>query len=520
MNAAKPSSVRLAEIVALLSLGTDLGLGQPMEHMIRACLVALRMADRLGLPAAERRVLYYSGLLAWVGCHTDAYEQARWLGDDLLLKADTHYGFDFGRPRDVTAFMVKHVGGASRPFFTRLRMGVGFLHEGRRALQSMAENHYRATDDLAERLGLGDDVRAALKQSFERWDGKGPLRVKGDQILLGSRLITLTDVVEVFRRTAGIEAAVAVARERRGTHFDPALVDLFCERAPDLFEGLEDKSSWQAVIAAEPSLAPTVPDEKLDDVLEALGSFAELKSPWALGHARGIAELTAEAGRGYGLPEGDVVTLRRAAWLHDIGALGVSNEIWDKRGTLTAPEWERVRLHPYLAQRMLVSSAALAPLGELAFLHHERLDGSGYPRGLRGDGIPPAARVLAAADTYRAMVEARPHRPARTPEEAAAELRAETSRGRLDGDAVAAVLRAEGHRVPRQREYPAGLTGREVEVLRLLARGLANKEIAQRLFISAKTVGNHVEHIYAKIGSTNRAGASLFAQRHGLMVDA
>jgi DNA-binding NarL/FixJ family response regulator len=169
---------------------------------------------------------------------------------------------------------------------------------------------------------------------------------------------------------------------------------------------------------------------------------------------------------------------------------------------------------------MLVFSPALAPLGELAFSHHERLDGSGYPRGLKGNGIGPAARVLAAADTYRAIVEARPHRPARTPEEAAAELRAEVSRGRLDGDAVAAVLRAEGLRVPRRLERPAGLTAREVEVLRLLARGLANKEIARRLFISAKTVGNHVEHIYTKIGATSRAGASLFAQRHGLMVDA
>src|SRR6516165_12090965 len=126
MNAAKPSSVRLAEIVALLSLGTDLGLGQPMEHMIRACLVALRMADRLGLPAAERRVLYYSGLLAWVGCHTDAYEQARWLGDDLLLKRDAHYGYDFGKAGPAAAFLIKHVGGAGLPLRQRVLTGVQF----------------------------------------------------------------------------------------------------------------------------------------------------------------------------------------------------------------------------------------------------------------------------------------------------------------------------------------------------------------------------------------------------------
>jgi HD-GYP domain-containing protein (c-di-GMP phosphodiesterase class II) len=519
MNAPKRPPVRLAEIVALLSLGTDLGLGQPMEHMIRACLVALRLADKLGLPEAERRVLYYSGLLAWVGCHTDAYEQARWFGDDLSLKWDTHYGFDFGRTTDFAAFMVKYIGGAGRPLLTRARASVGFLRDGRKAVASLFVNHYRATDELAERLGLGDDVRAGLKESFERWDGKGALRLKGEQILLTSRLINLADVVEVFRRTAGVEAAIAVAQKRRGTHFDPALVDMFCERAHDLFEGLEETTTWDTLISAEPALATVVPEERLDDVFEALGSFAELKSPWALGHARGLAELTVEAGRCFGLPDADLVSLRRATFIHDIGALGVSNEIWDKRGPLTASEWERVRLHPYLTQRMLAFSPALAPLGEIAGLHHERLDGSGYPRGVQGSAIGPAARILAAADTYRAMTEERPHRAARAPDDAAAELRAEVSRGRLDGGAVAAVLRAEGHRVPRQREHPAGLTAREVEVLRLLARGLANKEIAQRLFISAKTVGNHIEHIYTKIGSTNRATASLFAQRHGLMVD-
>jgi hypothetical protein len=164
--------VRLAELVALLSLGTDLGLGQPMEHMIRACLVSLRLAERLQLPQSERRVLYYSGLLAWVGCHTDAYEQAKWLGDDLTVKRDAHYAYDFGRARDATSFLLKRVG-AGRTLLERVRTGVKFLGEGRRALESLAENHYLATDELAARLELGDDVRASLKQSFERWDGKG-----------------------------------------------------------------------------------------------------------------------------------------------------------------------------------------------------------------------------------------------------------------------------------------------------------------------------------------------------------
>jgi DNA-binding CsgD family transcriptional regulator len=168
---------------------------------------------------------------------------------------------------------------------------------------------------------------------------------------------------------------------------------------------------------------------------------------------------------------------------------------------------------------MLAFSPALAPLGAIAVQHHERLDGSGYPRGLSGEAISPAGRILAAADTYHAMTELRPHRPARTPEEAATTLRAEVAAGRLDGDAVDAVLRAAGHRVKRRREWPADLTTREVEVLRLVTRGYSNREIAERLTITRKTAGNHVQHIYEKIGATNRARAALFAMKHGLMSD-
>jgi len=519
MRSPPETRVRRAELVALLSLGTDLGLGQPMEHMIRACLVSLRLARRLELPESERRVIYYAGLLAWVGCHTDAYEQARWLGDDIAAKRDAHYAFDVGRPRDSSRFMLKHLGGAARPLLERVKTGLAFLGEGRRALSSLAENHYLATDELAERLGLGDDVRASLRQSFERWDGKGAFGIKRDEILISSRLINLADVVEVFRRVAGVDAAVAVARERSGTHFDPALVELFCDDAHALFAELDDAQSWEALIAAEPSLSAAVSGDALDDALGAIGAFAELKSPWTLGHARAVAELAVAAARTYGLSESEIVLLRRAAYIHDLGALGISNAIWDKREPLTRAEIERVRLHPYLGERMLAFSPGLAPIGALAAQHHERMDGSGYPKGLAGDAIAPAARVLAAADVYHAMIEPRPQRAAKTPDQAAAALSVEVSAGRIEGAAAAAVLRAAGHRVARRRDWPAGLTSREVEVLRLVARGLAAKEVAAQLEISAKTVANHVEHIYAKIGANNRAMASVFAMKHGLMSD-
>jgi DNA-binding CsgD family transcriptional regulator len=230
-----------------------------------------------------------------------------------------------------------------------------------------------------------------------------------------------------------------------------------------------------------------------------------------------VADLAGAATKVYGLSNDDAKLVRRAGLVHDLGRLGVSNAIWDKAGPLTAAELERVRLHPYLTDRMLASSGALASVAAIAIQHHERLDGSGYPSGLSGDALTPAGRILAAADAYHAMTEPRPHRDARSAEEAADELRSGVRQALFDGDAVEAVLGAAGHPVKRRREWPGGLTSREVEVLRLLVRGLSNKEIAEQLVISRKTAGSHVEHIYSKIGVSNRARASLFAIKHGLM---
>lgn len=517
--ASEAPPIRLSELVALLSLGTDLGFGQPMEHAIRQCLIALKLAEHLQMTESERVVLYYSGLLAWVGCHSDAYEQAKWFGDDIRIKADMAFNFDQAKRATLASMMVKYLGGAGRPLVARVRPGLAFFGQGWRDMNSMAENHYFATDELAVQLGLGEGVRESLRESYERWDGTGWIGLKADELMLASRLVNLADVVEVFQRTAGTSAAMAVAKERSGTQFDPQLVALFCREADGLFASLPAEATWAAVIAAEPALGRALADDEFDAALEAIADFTDLKSPWTLGHSRAVASLASAAADHFGLGASGTRQLRRAALVHDIGRLGVSNAIWDKRGPLTQPEMERVRLHPYLTERMLSFSPALAALGSIAVQHHERLDGSGYPRGLAATSITPEGRLLAAADAYRTMIEMRPHRPARTTEEAAKHLRAEVGAGRFDGDATNAVLRAAGHAVKQRRDWPAGLTSREVEVLKLLVRGLSNKEIAQVLVISAKTARNHVEHIYAKIGVSNRARASLFAVKHGLMSD-
>ena len=229
--------VRLAELIAMISLGTDLGMGQPMEHAMRQSLIALRLAERMGLDETTRGVVYYVGLIAWVGCHIDAYEQAKWFGDDLALKADAHHVDMVGL--HARAFAVSHIG-AGRGLVQRARLGVKYAGAGRRAGAEMIENHWLATNDLASRLGLGPEVRAGLYQTFERWDGKGvPAQASGDEILMAARLVNLADVVEVYHRSAGVDAAIAVARERSGTQFDPALVEVFCAEAPTLLSDID-----------------------------------------------------------------------------------------------------------------------------------------------------------------------------------------------------------------------------------------------------------------------------------------
>jgi HD-GYP domain-containing protein (c-di-GMP phosphodiesterase class II) len=511
------AEVRLAELVAVLSLVSDLGMGRPMEHAMRQCRIAMGLGERLGLDDQAREAIYYSGLLAWVGCHVDAYEQAKWFGDDHAMKSDSTR-VDFGSARAGMGFVVRHLG-AGQPFAARVRAGLGFFAGGgAKDLEVMLQNHWRAVESLAISLGLDEPVRTSIKQCFERWDGKGaPDGAKGEEILLTSRLVCLADVAEIYHQGGGVDAAVEVARARSGTQFDPEVVELFCDCAPSLFDDLEQGPSWDAVVAAAPGLGEPLAAEALDGALEGIADFTDVKSPYTIGHSRGVADLAADAADTVGLTATAVTDVRRAGLLHDLGRIGVSNGVWDKEGALTVSETERVRVHPYLTERTLASSPGLAHLGAIAIQHHERLDGSGYPRGLSGDAITPGGRVLAAADMYRAKVEPRPHRPAVSPPDAATIVRDEVRAGRLDGDAVDAVLRAAGHRVRRRRDTVAGLTPREVEVLRLLARGMSNKQIAGALEISRKTAGNHVEHIYAKLGVTNRALASLFAAKHGLM---
>ena len=324
------AGIRLAELLGVLSLAADLGMGQPMEHVLRQCLISMRLAQQMGLDEADREVVYYASLVAWVGCHVDAYEQAKWFGDDTALKSDFRHA-DFAAVTARPLFMLRHLG-AGLPVAERARLGAAFLGDGRRAAEAMLENHWLAADGLAAQLGLPQRVRDSVEQTFERWDGKGvPKGAKGEQILLTSRLVTLADVVEVFHRAGGTEAAVAVAGQRRGTQFDPRVVDAFTGQAESLFAGLDEASSWDAVIGAEPALGARLAGPELDAALEAVADFTDVKSPYTIGHSRAVADLAAQAARISGLGDQAATLIRRAGLVHDLGRLGVPNTIWDKR---------------------------------------------------------------------------------------------------------------------------------------------------------------------------------------------
>jgi HD-GYP domain-containing protein (c-di-GMP phosphodiesterase class II) len=391
----------------------------------------------------------------------------------------------------------------------------GLVASQKAAAESIA-GHCEVAERLAERLGFGAAVRRNLGQIYERWDGRGlPRGLAGEAIAPAVRVVSFAQDAIVLRAAFGPEIAQAKLEGRRGGAYEPRLVDRFIAHADALTAGL-DAATWAAVLALEPAPQAPLSEQEFDAACLAMADFADLKSPYSVGHSRAVAALAAEAARRSGLPEADVVDLTRAGLLHDIGQVAVPARVWLKAAPFNDSDWEQVRLHTYYGERVLARPAALARCGAIVAQHHERADGSGYHRGVRGSGLSLQGRLLAAAEAYQNKIEPRPHRAALSAQAAANALKREVREGRLDGDAVSAVLAAAGHGVPVRRELVAGLTAREVDVLRAVARGQSMKEIARTLGISPKTVDNHMQSIYAKIGVKTRGGATLFAIEHGL----
>jgi HD-GYP domain-containing protein (c-di-GMP phosphodiesterase class II) len=504
--------LRLGELLASVSLATDLGTGQPPGHALRTCTIAADLAEEMGCGPDEVRTVHQFALLRFLGCTSDAAETAVLVGgDDLALNA-AMAPVVMGSGREVMGRFVRSVA-PGQPTLRRLRLVARALADSKGAERSLS-THCEVAVMLARRAGLEQPVVDALGHAYERWDGKGyPAGLEGDAIPLAVR-------VALVARDADLAVMLGDdPREglgaRRGRAYDPAVVDAFERVGADVLAKLDGADEWETALASEPRPVATVESSALDGVLTAFADFTDLKSPWVRGHSRRVASLAEEAGRLSGLAASECDALRLAGLVHDLGRVAVENGIWDKAGPLTTSEWERVRLHSYYTERILDRSGALAPFVEAAASHHERVDGSGYHRSVTAQALSRGARILAAADVFAALTAARPHRPAYGEEEACRVVAAEPG---LDGDAVAYVLAAAGRRsAPSPTGWPAQLTDREVEVLRLIAQGRSNREVAERLFISPKTVGRHVENLYRKIGVSSRAAAAVFAMEHRLL---
>jgi HD-GYP domain-containing protein (c-di-GMP phosphodiesterase class II) len=503
--------VSLVELLAAVSLATDLGTGQPQFHGVRTSVLAVALGRELGLSGRDLIEAQQVALLRFLGCTADSADTARVAGgDDVGFLAAMAPVFMGSKP-EIGRRLVATVG-SRRPPLRRAALVAGALADPGGARRSMTA-HCEVATMLGGRLGASPAVQDALGHAYERFDGGGfPDGLAGEEVPLAVRLAVVARDADLWWRS-GSEPMAQVLGDRRGHAYDPAVVDACVAVGPAVLGGLDAGSAWEAMLQAADG-AGRVPD--LDGALTAVADFADLKSPWTRGHSPRVAELAAGAASFLDHSPPEVRMLRRAALVHDLGRVGVPNGIWDRPGPLGIAEWGQVRMHPYLTESTLACCPGLAELGRLGGAHHERLDGSGYHRGSRQQGTPE--RLLAAADAVAAMSEPRPYRAALGTAQIADAVAAEVRDGRLAPWAADAVLAAAGApHTSVHAPWPAGLSEREVQVLRLIARGRTNRQVAEALYLSVKTVGRHVENLYAKLGVHTRAGAAVFAMQHRLL---
>jgi HD-GYP domain-containing protein (c-di-GMP phosphodiesterase class II) len=507
---------RTVELVGALSLATDLGAGLAPESALRTAIIAARLARTASLDPDTARDAYYAGLLRFLGCTGYAHEQALINAGDDLGFLRTYADVDLGDPRQVVGRTFSRL---ARPagLANRVAAIARFLGDPRNAAR-VSTAHCAAAVLLARKLGMSPGVTRALDQMYERWDGRGaPARLGGGAVDPVARLLHVAHVAEVFSRIGGEAAARAEIRRRRGRHFEPRLADAFRDAAGTILEGLSAPSAWDLLLDSEPWPVLMLAPADAGSIALAFAHYADLKSPFMLGHSLRVAELVAQAGAAAGLAADEIETIGIAALLHDIGRVSVPAGIWDKPGPLNDAERDRIHGHSAETERVLRRSVLLTPLAGIAAAAYERLDGSGHHRGVGRDALPKPARLLAACDVHVALTSERPWRPALSPAKAAALLAEEVRLGRLGRDAVRAVCDAAGVKPPSlRRALPDGLSEREAEVLALLARGLSNRAIGERLHVSPRTVQSHVMHIFEKTGIRGRAAAALYAVDKGL----
>jgi putative nucleotidyltransferase with HDIG domain len=441
MEAAAGRAVRMSDVIAALSYALDITEGQPEGHALRTCLIGMRLADAMQLPAPDRSALFYALLLKDAGCSSNAAKVCSLFQcDDQRLKR-TMKTSDWTRFSDNVVWALRHVA-ADRSAVARaaalLKLGLQ-----QRQADELFETRCERGAEVARALLLPPGTAEAIRTLDEHWDGHGrPARLSGEEIPLLGRILCLAQTVDVFVETHGLAGAFEVVRERRGTWFDPALVDaLLSFRYDQAFWAQLAVGDLEAGVAAvEPAAIVLRADaDGLDRIAAAFARVIDAKSPFTASHSEGVAQIAAGVGSVLSLDAEDLRRLRRAGLLHDIGKLGISNRILDKAGSLTDEERAEMERHPTFTHEILMRVGAFRDLADVAAAHHERLDGSGYPRGLSATQLPLHARILAVADVYEALTAPRPYRGPMAPELAFAVLAEEAAARRLDPTCVEAL---------------------------------------------------------------------------------
>jgi HD-GYP domain-containing protein (c-di-GMP phosphodiesterase class II) len=519
----KELSIRRADFMMVLAYATDLATGQSRDFALRSCVLAMRLAGKMGLDAKGRREVYHQAILRYIGCNADTHLLASAFGDEIALRRDLALA-DLGSQTELGAIFVKA--------FTRVFDGMP-PDELRRAVEEglasaiqvsvpILSGHCEVAQRIGQRIGLDEDMLRNLGQLYERWDGHGlPRGLSGTEVRLPVRIVTLAQDVIALLEAHGQAAMVEAITRRRGGAYEAELADLFLDDAAGLIDGIDGSVGRETILALEPLPHACLDEAGCEEAWVAIADMIDMRMPFTFGHSRAVAALGEAAGRCMGLPAADIRAIRWAAYAHDIGELAVPVSTWLRTMPLSVRETDAAHLHPYHGERALAALGSEGqPVAALVLRHHERLDGSGYHRYAKAADLSPAARILAAAEAYQTAREDRPHRPAISAEAAAARLRTLVREGKLCPDAAEAVLTAAGQASRRASaaSTPAGLTAREIEVLGLIAAGHTAKETARLLEISPKTADNHIQNLYSKIGVSTRAGAALYALERGLVL--
>jgi HD-GYP domain-containing protein (c-di-GMP phosphodiesterase class II)/DNA-binding CsgD family transcriptional regulator len=474
----------------------------------------MALAGRLGVPSAQLPDVYFTSLLLHAGCTAGAADFAAFLASDELSAQKDFCLCDPNNLGQLFGWMSRNVA-KGQPLPARTLRMLQLMSKGEKAFQDIDQGCSEVGSRIAARLGMSEATQLSLYHICETWNGKGPHKLKGEDIPLAGRIVNTAMILEVFFSERGGAAAKEAATARGGKSFDPAVADAavaLCDDAP-FWEGMREQEPWDSVLELEPAPPRFVTDSSLDDFTYALADIVDLKSTTAATHSRRTAELAEGMARRLQLGAEDVTLTRRAALVHDVGLVAVPSLLLESGSTWTETDFERFRLHTYYTERILSRAEILRPIGAVASSHHENVDGSGYHRSLSGNQLSLPSRVVATASAYVECLES----AGEEPELAIAKLKA---RSGLDQDCLTALATEVGSmQAPptSRRTWPAGLTDREVEVLRLVASGLNLKETAERLVISDHTARHHLENVYGKAGVSSRAGVTLFAVENGLL---